>query len=134
MADLDNDGKLDALFASQNEPLAYLHNTSEAAKIGHFITFQLESTTSNRDAVGASVSITAGGRKQVAQRLGGGSYQSACDPRIHFGLGTADKVDAAEVTWPSGKVDTWSGLQADKGYRLREGSAEVSALAGFGGK
>ena len=134
VADLDNDGKLDALFASQNEPLAYLHNTSEAAKIGHFITFQLESTTSNRDAVGASVSITAGGRKQVAQRLGGGSYQSACDPRIHFGLGTADKVDAAEVTWPSGKVDTWSGLQADKGYRLREGSAEVSALAGFGGK
>jgi enediyne biosynthesis protein E4 len=116
--DLDNDGRLDALVLPQNDPLVFLHNRSKA---GHFVTLTLEGTASNRDAVGARVVITAGSEKSVAQRMGGGSYLSAGDPRLHFGLGSANRIESMEVHWPSGRVDRIHDLAADTGYRLREG-------------
>jgi hypothetical protein len=91
----------------------------------------LEGTSSNRDAVGARATVTAAGRTQVAARLGGGSYQSASDQRLHFGLGPAQVVDRIEVTWPSGRRNDYQGLAADAGYRLREGDAVPKPLAGF---
>jgi hypothetical protein len=115
---------------SQDEPLAYFHNKSE--HIGRAATFRLEGTKSNRDGVGARVTVTTGGRKQVAWRLGGGSYQSANDPRLHFGLGDASRVDSVEVLWPSGQVDRHEGLPAGTGYLLREGEPKPKSLAGFG--
>jgi enediyne biosynthesis protein E4 len=118
--DLDNDGRVDALILAQNEPLAYFHNRTE--KPGRFITFSLEGTRSNRDGIGARVTITAGGRRQVASRLGGGSYQSAGDSRLHFGLGNSEVVDSVEVRWQSGKIDRWTNLAAGKWYLLPEGA------------
>jgi hypothetical protein len=126
--DLDNDGRLDLLIVSQDRPLAYLHNRTAG---GHWVTLLLEGRASNRDAVGARVAIDSGGRRQVAWRIGGGSYLSAGDPRLLFGLGTAGRVDALEVTWPSGRVDRYHDLPVDTGYRLREGDAEPSALTGY---
>src|SRR5262249_1366274 len=79
--DLDNDGRVDLIVLGQEAPLAYVHNRAEG---GRFATFHLEGTTSNRDGVGARVSVISGGRRQVAWRVGGGSYQSAGDPRLHF--------------------------------------------------
>ena len=117
------------LIVAQNAPLALLHN--ESASPDHFLTLALEGTTSNRDAVGARVAVTAAGRTQVAARFGGGSYLSASDPRLHFGLGPAPKVDRVEVTWPSGRRDCYQGLAADAGYRLREGDPDPKPLAGF---
>ena len=96
------------------------------------MTLRLEGTASNRDGVGAGVTVDAGGRRQVAQRLGGGSYQSAGDPRLHFGLGGATRVEAVEVRWPSGRVDRYAGLAADTGYHLREGDPEAKPLKGWG--
>jgi enediyne biosynthesis protein E4 len=125
--DLDNDGRLDAVVVVQNEPLVYLHNRTE--QHGHFIALALEGTKSNRDAVGARITIRAGGRSQVAQRYGGGSYQSAGDPRVHFGLGDASTVESLEVRWPSGQVDQHTGVTTDRIYRLREG-AGLAALSG----
>jgi hypothetical protein len=123
VGDLDNDGRLDALVVVQNEPLIALHNWSEPA--GRAIMFQLEGTRSNRDGVGARVTIVSGSRRQVAQRFGGGSYQSAGDPRLHFGLGAAQGVESVEVRWPSGHIDRHAGLPAGRSYRLREGAAPV---------
>src|SRR5262249_38955842 len=80
VGDLDNDGRVDALVLNQNQPLVYLYNRTENA--GHFIRFSLEGTRSNRDAVGARVTITSGGRRRMSERTGGGSYQSASDPRL----------------------------------------------------
>ncbi len=77
--------------------------------------------------------MTAGGRSQVAARFGGGSYLSASDPRLHFGLGAARRADRVEVRWPSGRRDTYEGLAADAGYRLREGDPVPGPLAGFAG-
>ena len=91
----------------------------------------LEGTASNRDAVGARVAVTVLGQTQVAARLGGGSYLSASDHRLHFGLGPAQKVDRVEVTWPTGRRDCYQGLAADAGYRLREGDPAPKPLAGF---
>ncbi len=117
--DLDNDGRLDLVILSQGEPLAYFHNRSR--RVGHSISFSLEGTRSNRDAVGALVSVAVAGRRQTRQRVGGGSYQSAHDHRLHFGLGEATRVDQVEVRWPSGHCDRFGRLEADATYQLREG-------------
>src|SRR5262249_9343132 len=76
--DRDNEGRLGAPVVVQNEPLISLH--TRTSRPGHFLTLCLEGTRSNRDAIGARVSIGCGGRRLVAQRFGGGSYQSASDP------------------------------------------------------
>ncbi len=123
VGDLDNDGLLDALVVVQNEPLVYLHNRT--SRPGHSLTLSLEGTQSNRDAIGARVTIRCGPRQLVAQRFGGGSYQSASDPRLHFGLGDDRRVDFVEVRWPSGQVDRHTGLLADRAYRFREGAGPV---------
>ena len=93
----------------------------------------LEGVASNRDGVGARVTVTAGGRDRVASRFGGGSYLSASDPRLHFGLGAERRVDRVEVRWPSGRRDTYEGLTAGTGYRLWEGDPKPVPLAGFAG-
>ena len=126
--DLDNDGRVDLLLVAQDGPLAYFHNRTAA---GHALTLRLEGTASHRDAVGARVAVVASGRRQVAWRFGGGSYQSASNPRLHFGLGDADRIEAIDVSWPSGRVDRFGPLAADAGYLLREGQPEPRPLAGF---
>ena len=126
--DLDNDGRTDLLIVSQNAPLAYFHNRTDG---GHWLTLRLEGTASHRDAVGARVVITAGGRRRTDWRIGGGSYQSASDPRLHFGLGRTDRVDQVEVTWPSGRVDRFGPLSVDDAYLLREGDATIRQLPGY---
>ena len=102
VGDLDNDGRQDVLILSHNQPLAYFHNRTEG---GRSLTLRLEGRGSNRDAIGARVAVVAGGRRLVAWRTGGGSYQSAGDPRLHFGLGDAPGAESVEVTWPSGHVE-----------------------------
>ena len=126
--DLDNDGRVDALVVVQNEPLVFLHNQTRA---GHFVTLALEGTASNRDGVGASVVLVAGSARRIAQRIGGGSYQSAGDPRLHFGLGDARRIESLEVRWPSGLTDRFQDLPADTGYLLREGAGKVMPLPGW---
>jgi tetratricopeptide (TPR) repeat protein len=128
--DLDNDGQLDLVLLAHNQPLAYLHNRT--ADGGPFVVLRLEGRPSNRDAIGATVALTAGGRRQVAWRFGGGSYQSSGDPRLHFGLGKAERVDRVEVTWPSGRVETFEDLEIDAGYLLREGESRPAPLPGYG--
>ncbi|HZW33381.1 MAG TPA: CRTAC1 family protein, partial [Isosphaeraceae bacterium] len=128
-ADLDNDGRMDLLLVAQNAPMAYIHNRTEPA--GHFAMFRLEGTTSNRDAIGARVSVAAGGHRRTAWRFGGGSYASAGDPRLHFGLGPAQRMDEVEVRWPSGRVDRFRDLPADAGHLIREGEPSPLPLAGF---
>jgi hypothetical protein len=108
--------------------LAFLHNRTAARP---FLTLRLEGRGSNRDAIGAKVAVTAAGRRRVAQRVGGGSFQSASDLRLHFGLGNADRVESIEIVWPSGRISRFRDLKADNGYLLREGALEPSSLNGF---
>ncbi|HEY2158855.1 MAG TPA: CRTAC1 family protein, partial [Isosphaeraceae bacterium] len=120
--DLDGDGRVDLVVVPQRSPLAYFHNESKG---GHSVTLRLEGTKSNRDAVGAVITATIGKRTLRAWRTGGGSYQSASDGRIHLGLGDSNRVDSVEVRWPSGRVDTYSAIDAGRAYRLREGDTKA---------
>jgi enediyne biosynthesis protein E4 len=128
--DLDNDGRVDLISVSQDTPLVFLHNQTVSAA-GHAITFRLEGTKSNRDGVGAVVTVTAGGRRRRAWRYGGGSYQSASEPRIHFGLGQ-DRLEEVEVRWPSGQVDRFGHLAVDHSYLLKEGATTPITIRSFG--
>ncbi len=128
VADLDNDGRQDVLIQSHDQPIAYLHNQTE--RQGRSLTLRLEGRASNRDAVGARVTISAGGRKQVAWRVGGGSFQSSGEPRLHFGLGATERADSVEVAWPSGRVDRFGPMEPG-GYRIREGRDRPEPISGF---
>ncbi|MCL6463032.1 MAG: ASPIC/UnbV domain-containing protein, partial [Acidobacterium ailaaui] len=92
----------------------------------HWISFELAGTKSNRLALGARITITAGKVTQTDEVRSGGSYLSQNDLRVHFGLGTATKVDQVEIRWPSGAQDKLSNLVADRLYSILEGKGEVT--------
>ena len=125
VADFDNDGDLDILITNNGQAPQLLRNDGGNRK--HWLQVRLIGTRSNRDGVGAAVKITAGGRAQFDQMKGGSSYQSAHDPRIHFGLGDTVKVDAIEVKWPSGTVDHLTNVAADRVVTIKEGSGEIES-------
>ena len=125
VGDLDNDGRTDVVIVPHRTPLAFFHNQTNSGS--HTVDFLLEGTRSNRDGVGAVVTIKAGGRIRRGWRFGGGSFQSASDPRLHFGLGQ-DRIDEVEVRWPSGQVDRFANLESDRSYRLREGKETPTVL------
>ena len=67
---------------------------------------KLKGKKSNRDGIGARLELTAGGRKQIAERFAGSGYLSQDDGRIHFGLGATAKADKLTIHWPSGQEQT----------------------------
>jgi enediyne biosynthesis protein E4 len=113
---------------SHNQPLAYLHNRGNG---GHFVSLRLQGSKSNRDAVGAIVTVIADGQRQVLQRVGGGSFQSASDSRLHFGLNAADHIDSLEIVWPSGASTRHTNLAADTAYVIDETQKRLTPLPGF---
>jgi len=123
-ADYDADGDVDVLLTALDEAPLLLRNDGPFA--GHWLALRLRGTRSNRDAVGARVVISAGGRTQLRERKGGGSYLSASDGTLHFGLGSATKIDRLEVRWPSGAREVIENVPADRTLTLREGSAGVA--------
>jgi tetratricopeptide (TPR) repeat protein len=127
--DIDNDGLTDALIVALDESLVVLRNRSKTS--GHWLTLSLAGAASSRDAVGAIVTVRHRGGRQVAVRSGGGSYLSAGDPRLHFGLGASRLAESVEVRWPSGRVDTFADLEVDRGYLLHEGDLAARPLTGF---
>jgi hypothetical protein len=116
--DLDNDGRVDLLVVHRDAPLAVLHNTTPG---GHWLGLRLVGTKSPRTPVGARVTCTAGGRTSVRWLTSGTSYLSASDPRLWFGLGEAGTVQRLEVRWPSGAVQSWNDVPADRILEVREG-------------
>ena len=116
--DYDNDGRIDVIVTNMNDRPTLLHNESAG---GHWATFRLIGVRSNRDAIGAKVFVTAGGKRQMVEVRSGGSYASHNDLRAHVGLGDAARIDRVEIRWPSGAMDTLNGLAADRFYVVREG-------------
>jgi len=117
-ADYDNDGLVEILINSQNEPPALLKQESSPGN--HWVMLQLTGQRSNRSALGARVKVTAGGRSQSDEVRSGGSYLSQSDLRLHFGLGTATMIDRIEVEWPSGVRQTIRDAAADRVVRIEE--------------
>jgi hypothetical protein len=120
VGDIDNDGDSDLLLMNVGEPPALLRN--DGGNANHWLGINLVGTKSNRDAVGAKVTVTASSRRRSKQRLGGTSYCSASDPRLVFGLGTTTNVDGIEVRWPSGQITTLKHVRANQYILIKEGA------------
>jgi enediyne biosynthesis protein E4 len=125
-ADFNNDGAPDIAVNSRGDYPLLLRNDQPHDSTGnHWLEILLIGTKSNRDGIGASLKLTAGGETHVEQAKGGMSYMSASDPRIHFGLGKRGKIDALEITWPSGAVDRLKDVPVDKIIAVKEGAGIV---------
>ncbi len=120
VGDLFNDGKLDVVINVMDGHPVLLRNVSPDHN--HWLELKLVGgPKSPRDAVGATVYVTANGMRQRGDVLSGGSYASTNDPRPHFGLGQATKVDDIEVHWPSGSVEHFTVLGVDRIVTVTEG-------------
>jgi hypothetical protein len=117
--DIANNGNIDVVVLNVGEPPTLLLNTNRSGN--HRLLFHLIGTKSNRAAIGARVTIHAGGMTQFDEVRSGGSYLSQNDLRLHFGLGTAERIDSMEVRWPNGKVENLKDVAADKIYTIVEG-------------
>lgn len=126
IGDFDNDGDLDILVNNNGERPQLLRN--DGGNANHWLEILLIGTRSNRDGVGARVKLTAGDLTLYDQRKGGMSYQSAQDPRLHFGLGQRSQIDSIEITWPSGTVTRLGPLKSDQIIAVKEGVGTVEHL------
>jgi enediyne biosynthesis protein E4 len=131
-ADFWNRGRLDILMTTMDGSPVLLRN--EVPSPGHWLRIKLVGHKSNRDGFGALVEITStdpqGGRKaftQSAEVRAGSSFESSSDPRLHFGLGPATKVDSITVRWPSGQIDHLGPVAADQEIRIEEGQRPLVA-------
>jgi hypothetical protein len=122
-ADYDNDGDIDIVTNNRGDYPSLLRN--DGGDANHWLEILLIGTKSNRDGLGASLKLTAEGVSHVEQAKGGMSYMSASDPRIFFGLGKRTKIDALEITWPSGAVEKITNVPIDKIIAVKEGAGIV---------
>jgi hypothetical protein len=118
--DLDNDGRTDVVLSPTHGPATLLRNRLDNGH--HWLGVELDGKA-DRDAVGALLTLEVGDRKLLRTVKGGGSYLSASDRRVVFGLGAHDKAGRLTVRWPSGQTQTWDGLAVDGYWKLVEGEA-----------
>ncbi|MBI4585143.1 MAG: CRTAC1 family protein [Planctomycetes bacterium] len=115
--DYDNDGDLDLLMTSLDAPPLLLRNDS---RCGAWLTVQLEAPK-GQSAIGSRVIVTAGGRRQIRDLAVGESYLSTHDPRLHFGLGGAERAEKIEVRWPDGSVSVRTDIPARQFISIHQG-------------
>jgi enediyne biosynthesis protein E4 len=120
VGDLWNNGQLSAVISNMNARNSLLVN--QVKYPNHWIAFKTIGTISNRDGIGARITVRAGKRLLVDEVRSGSSYDSNNDMRVHFGLGAATRVDSVEVRWPSGLTEHFDNLGIDKINEVKEGS------------
>ncbi len=125
LGDYDNDGDVDLLVMNLNEPPDLLHNVGESPN--HWLGLRLVGRHGNRDALGASVRLHAGGRVHFLEVQRAVGYLSQSDPRLLFGLGDGTRVDSVVVRWPGGRRQVLRGLATDRYHVVEEGVDEPLA-------
>jgi len=125
VGDLWNDGRISAVITNMNALPSLLVNQVRSAN--HWIAIRTVGTKSNRDGIGARISVTAGARTLVDEVRSGSSYNSSSDMRVHFGLGSATKANSVQIRWPSGLQEHFDNLPADSIQTLKEGSGTPAA-------
>ena len=123
IGDLWNTGQLSAVISNMNAHPNLLVNQVKSKN--HWIAFRMIGTKSNRDGIGARVTLNAGGRERVDEVRSGSSYSSSSDMRVHFGLAQTEKIDFVDVRWPSGLQERFTGLPVDSIHELKEGMGTV---------
>src|SRR5215510_7336629 len=125
-ADFDNDGDLDLLITTNNGP-AYLFR-NDGGNQNNFLRVKAVGTASNRDGIGAKVSVKLPSGAELRNMVrGGSSFCSQSELPLTFGLGKSDKVSRIEITWPNGKKDSVSDVPANQFITVQEGKGLISA-------
>jgi hypothetical protein len=122
LGDFDNDGMVDIVQTNADQPSLLYRNVSEPH--GNWVELKLVGTKSNRDAVGSRATLKAGGKTLVREVNGGNGYSSQSSLVLHFGIGSAQKVDSLEIRWPSGKTES-EAVPINKITRIVEGQGVV---------
>ena len=123
IGDIDNDGRQDAVVATNDGPLYILHNVTSTSN--HWLILKLVGRRSNRDAIGAEVRVVTGRITQVATVTTTSSYLSSSDKRVHFGLGKEAVAETIEIRWPSGIRQTLKNVRADQILQVDEPSGNA---------
>jgi hypothetical protein len=121
--DIDNNGTIDIVVANNNGPVRLLLN--ETVPRGHWLEVRLQGVKSNRDGIGTRLTVTRAGKDPLVRRVHtDGSYLSASDVRVHFGLGDSRQANVL-AEWPSGLREEWLNVVIDSEVVLREGSGRA---------
>jgi hypothetical protein len=131
-ADINNDGRPDLLLSTNGGPAYLFQNEAQgAAASNRSLRIKLVGTKSNRDGIGATVRLTAGGETQTQMLRSGSSYLSASELVLTFGLAHNEKADAIEIRWPSGQADRLSSVPAGATITVTEAKG-ITATRDFG--
>ncbi len=127
--DIDNDGDIDILVSTNNGPVRLLLNdAAPSTPRPHWLEVRLEQPSTNRYAFAARVTVERSGQPTLMRRVGtDGSYLSASDARVHFGLGTSAIVDTLIVDWPDSQRERWTNVAADRLVILKRGTGRSIA-------
>ncbi len=120
MGDLWNDGKISIVISNMNAEPSLLVN--QAKNANHWIAIRTIGTRSNRDGIGARLRVKTSGRTLVDEVRSGSSFDSSSNMRVHFGLGSAAKIEWVEIRWPSGLTERFANLPVDQIHTLKEGT------------
>ncbi len=124
--DIDGDGALDLLLKNRTGPqVRVMRNTLG----GRSLILELRGSKSNRDAVGARVTLVTSNGERIREVVSGSSYLSQSSRRVHFGVAPQETIQAVRVRWPSGATETLVGIPAQGTFRLMEGSGSLSGIA-----
>jgi hypothetical protein len=124
--DFNRDGREDFVVSHLEAPAALVANAS--AETGHFLAVQLRGVKSARDAIGAELTLVAGGRRRTQWLTAGDGYQASNERQLVFGLGAENRVTKLSVRWPSGLRQEFADLAADQALILVEGSPRITRL------
>ena len=128
--DVNNDGHVDLFVANAGTETtpAYPIIFTEKFDNHHWVQVQLEGTVSNRSAIGARVHVTVGGQTQIQEVASGSSSFSQNSLALNFGLGQYQWVEEIEIRWPSGIIQTFKDVSADRTIHIREADSSVVAV------
>jgi len=118
IGDIDNDGRIDAVVATNGGLLHIIHNETETSN--HWLTLRLVGHRSNRDGIGSEVNVVTAQGPQWVTATTASSYLSSSDKRVHFGLGTEGVAQSVEIRWPSGIVQTLKNVRGDQILQVDE--------------
>lgn len=121
--DYDNDGDVDILIADNGDVPRLLRN--DAPKVGHWLTIRATTRTPPRDAIGASVFVSAGSKVYRRETRPGGSYCSSSDPRTHVGLPAGAVIQSLTVVWPDGSRESFPVPALNRSVTVHQGTGQA---------
>jgi len=126
LADLDHDGRLEIILKNRNAPqIRVLRNAMK--ELGQSVSFRLRGTRSNRDAIGASITVQAGAHRQTKFVLAGSGFLSQHSKELFFGVGKTEGAVHASIRWPSGLMQTFARVPVNRRVEIQEGSQDFAA-------